>query len=141
MLEKARVLAAKAHKGQVDKGGQPYILHPERVMQQCETMEEKIVAMLHDVIEDTEITAEELRKEGFSEAMIEAVSCLTHRDGEDYMDYVDRICENKLAAKVKLADLTDNMNISRIPHPTEKDFARVEKYQKAKERIEQALRG
>ena len=141
MLEKAILLAETAHRGQVDKGGEPYILHPKRVMEHCEATEEKIVAILHDVIEDTEITAEDLKNEGFSAEVIEAVVCLTKKDGEDYMDYVDRVCKNRLAARVKLADLNDNMNLSRILHPTEKDFARVEKYKKAKARIEQALRG
>lgn len=141
MLKKAIYLAEKAHQGQVDKGGQPYILHPKRVMERCKTEKEKIVAMLHDVIEDTEITAEDLRNEGFSAEVLEAVVCLTKKYGEDYMDYIERVCENKLAAKVKLADLTDNMDISRIPNPTEKDFIRLEKYKRAKARIEQALRG
>lgn len=141
MLEKAILLAEKAHAGQLDKGGAPYILHPKRVMNACETEEEKIAAILHDVIEDTELTAEDLQKEGFSAAVVEAVACLTKKDGEDYMAYIERVCQNRLAARVKLADLSDNMNLSRIPAPTEKDFARIEKYQKAKAYMEQALRG
>lgn len=135
MLEKARKIAETAHAGQVDKGGQPYILHPLWVAERCETAEEKIVALLHDVIEDTDRTVEDLRQEGFSETVLQAVACLTHREGESYMDYVERVCRNPLAARVKLADLSDNMDLSRIPHPTEKDLARVEKYKKAKARI------
>lgn len=140
MLEKAKRLAEKAHRGQLDKGGNPYILHPLRVMENCETETEKIIAVLHDVLEDTEVTLEDLRKEGFSAEILEALVCLTHREREDYPDYIERICRNPLAVKVKGADLQDNMNINRIPDPTEKDFTRLEKYKKAKMRIEEALR-
>lgn len=139
MLEKAAKLAEKAHQGQVDKGGQPYILHPGRVMEQCETETEKIVALLHDVMEDTPYTLEDLRQEGFSEEVLEALLCLTHREGESYMAYIGRVCENPLAARVKYADLQDNMDLRRIPEPTERDFARLEKYKGAKARIEKAL--
>lgn len=140
MLEKAKRLAEKAHQGQLDKGGNPYILHPLRVMGNCETETEKIIAVLHDVLEDTEMTHEDLRKEGFSAEILEVLVCLTHQDGENYSDYIERICQNPLAVKVKYADLQDNMNISRIPNPTEKDFARLEKYKNAKRRVEEALR-
>jgi (p)ppGpp synthase/HD superfamily hydrolase len=141
MLKKAISLAEKAHQGQVDKGGHPYILHPKRVMEKCETTEEKIVAMLHDVMEDTDYTADDLRKEGFSEEIITALLYLTHREGEGYMEYIERICENSLAVRVKYADLQDNMDLSRIPDPTEKDLARLEKYKLAKKRIEEAMKG
>ena len=141
MLKKAISLAEKAHQGQVDKGGHPYILHPKRVMEKCETTEEKIVAMLHDVMEDTDYTADDLRKEGFSEEIITALFCLTHQEGEGYMEYIERICENSLAVRVKYADLQDNMNLSRIPDLTEKDLARLEKYKLAKKRIEEAMKG
>ncbi len=139
MLEKAMILAAKGHMGQLDKGGHPYILHPVRVMLQCKTIEEKTVAMLHDLLEDTTYTEEDLRREGFSEKVIEAVSCLTKTEGEDYTEYIERICQNKLAARVKLADLTDNMDLKRLPGLTPKDFQRLEKYLRAKIRVEQAL--
>ena len=135
MLKKAEETARKAHRGQVDKGGQPYILHPLRVAAGCEGTEEKIVALLHDVIEDTALTEEDLRTAGFSERVLQAVACLTHREGESYGAYIERICQNPLAARVKLADLSDNMNLARIPHPTEKDIARREKYERAKTRI------
>ncbi|MBP3306873.1 MAG: GTP pyrophosphokinase [Anaerotignum sp.] len=141
MLERAKRLAEHAHQGQRDKGGHPYIRHPMRVMQHCETEEEKIVAVLHDVIEDTEVTLEELKKEGFSEEIRNTLVCLTHREGEGYMEYIERICQNPLAVRVKYADLQDNMDLSRIPNPTEKDYARLEKYQKAKARIEEAMKG
>ena len=141
MLKKAISLAEKAHQGQVDKGGHPYIGHPKRVMGKCETTEEKIVAMLHDVMEDTDYTADDLRKEGFSEEIVTALHYLTHREGESYMEYIERICENSLAVRVKYADLQDNMDLSRIPDPTEKDLARLEKYKLAKKRIEKAMKG
>ncbi|WP_458408140.1 GTP pyrophosphokinase [Anaerotignum sp.] len=141
MLEKAVKLAEKAHQGQVDKGGHPYILHPKRVMERCETETEKITAMLHDVLEDSDYTLENLREEGFSEEILEALVCLTHQKGEGYMAYIERICCNPLAARVKCADLQDNMDLSRIPHPTEKDFRRLEKYKKAKARIDEVLKG
>ena len=141
MLKKAISLAEKVHQGQVDKGGHPYIGHPKRVMEKCKTIEEKIVAILHDVVEDTEYTADDLRKEGFSEEIITALFCLTHQEGEGYMEYIERICENSLAVRVKYADLQDNMDLSRIPDPTEKDLARLEKYKLAKKRIEEAMKG
>ena len=139
MLEKAMILAAKGHMGQLDKGGHPYILHPVRVMLQCRTIEEKTVAMLHDLLEDTAYTEGDLREEGFPEEVIAAVVCLTKKEGEEYTAYVERICLNKLAARVKLADLTDNMDLNRLPGLTPKDFQRLEKYLRAKIRVEQAL--
>ena len=139
MLEKAVKLAEKAHAGQVDKGGQPYILHAKRVMERCGTEEEKITAILHDVMEDTPYTPDDLRREGFSEEILASLLCLTHREGEAYMAYIERVCENPLAVRVKCADLEDNMDLRRIPEPAEQDFARLEKYQRAKARIEEAL--
>ena len=139
MLEKATRLAEKAHQGQLDKGGHPYILHPKRVAEKCATKTEKITALLHDVLEDSEYTLDDLRKEGFGEDILEALTYLTHRDGEGYAEYIERICENPLAVRVKYADLQDNMDISRIPNPTERDYARLEKYKKALARIEKAM--
>ena len=141
MLEKAGKIAEKAHEGQMDKGGHPYILHPLRVMKSCKTEMEKITALLHDVLEDSDHTLEDLRREGVAEEILEALVCLTPLEGEDYMAYIERICQNPLAARVKYADLQDNMDISRIPQPTEKDFARLEKYKKAKVHIEEAMKG
>lgn len=134
-MEKALILAAKAHTGQVDKGGAPYILHPIRVMLACEGEKEKIVALLHDTLEDTALTAADLRREGFPEEIVQAVLCLTRRQDEDYMAYIARVCENPLAAEVKYADLQDNLDLSRIPNPTEKDFARIRKYEQAIQKI------
>lgn len=140
MLERAVKLAEKAHQGQLDKGGQPYILHARRVMEKCETEKEKITAILHDVMEDTPYTLDDLRKEGFSEEILAALLCLTRGEGEDYMRYIERVCKNPLAVRVKYADLEDNMDLRRIPEPTEQDFARQEKYKAAKMRIEKVLR-
>ena len=135
MLEKALLLAAKAHTGQVDKGGAPYILHPIRVMLACEGEQAKIVALLHDTLEDTALTAADLRREGFPKEIVQAVLCLTRRQDEDYMDYIARVSKNPLAAEVKRADLQDNMDIRRIPSPTEKDFARIRKYEQAFQKL------
>ena len=140
MLERAVKLAEKAHQGQLDKGGKPYILHAGRVMEKCETEKEKITAILPDVMEDTPYTLDDLRKEGFSEEILVALLCLTRREGEDYMRYIERVCKNPLAVRVKYADLEDNMDLRRIPEPTEGDFARLEKYKRAKMRIEEVLR-
>jgi len=144
MLNKALEIAAKAHNGQVDKGGNPYILHPLRVMLnfcQSESEAVQICAVLHDVVEDTSITLDDLRKEGFSEEVITALNCLTKREGESYDDFIDRVLTNEIACKVKYGDLADNMNLTRIKNPTEKDKERVKKYGKAAERILNALQG
>ena len=107
-IDKALQIAAKAHEGQKDKDGQPYILHPLRVMNSVEGDEAKVVAVLHDVIEDSAVTEDDLRREGFAESVIAAVLCVTHRKDESYADYVVRCKANEVARKVKLADLEDN---------------------------------
>ena len=127
----AYMIANKAHKGQVDKAGKPYILHPLHVMKRVSTENEKIVALLHDVIEDTDCTMEDLRKAGFSETVLEALSLMTHDKAVPYMDYVAKIKENPIARAVKIADLYHNMDLTRIPNPTEKDYERLEKYKAA----------
>jgi len=130
-LEKALAIAVKGHMGQKDKAGRPYILHPLRVMSQMSTEETMIVAVLHDLVEDTEWTIEALRLEGFSEEIIEAVDTLTHQEQDSYEEYIQRIKANPLALKVKLADLKDNLDITRISKLTEKDLKRIEKYHQA----------
>ena len=130
MVQKALTMAYKAHMNQVDKGGAPYILHPVYVALSVQGEDEKIVALLHDIVEDTEVTLEDLRKEGFSERVIEAVDAITHR-GEDYFEYIRRVKKNPLATKVKIADLKHNMDTSRLTEVTEKAIQRVEKYKKA----------
>lgn len=139
MFDKAICIAAIAHKGQVDKAGRPYILHPLRVMFMRRDETERICAVLHDVIEDSDITIEYLRKEGFSEAVLCALDALTKRENENYDDFIGRVIENKIACKVKLADLSDNMDLSRISNPTQDDYLRIEKYRKAAGRIFEAL--
>lgn len=135
LLEKAITIATKAHEGQVDKGGNQYILHPLAVMMKCNEYDEKIVAVLHDVIEDTNVTVEELIKEGFSEKIIEAILSLTRKEDESYVDFIKRCKQNPIGKIVKIADIDSNMDISRIPNPTEEDIERVEKYRKAKDKL------
>ena len=136
MLDKAIRIAAVAHEGQKDKAGAAYILHPLRVMMTLTDETERICAVLHDVIEDTDITIDYLRNEGFSKDILTALDFLSKRKNETYDSFIIRILNNKLACKVKLADLNDNMDLSRIPNPSPKDYQRVEKYSKAKEKIE-----
>ncbi len=130
-LDKAIIIAAKVHQNQTDRYGRHYILHPIRVMMSVDSEKEKIVAMLHDVIEDSDWTLEMLRIEGFSEDIINAIDCLTKRNGEDYMDYINRTKADKIARKVKIADLEDNMNIKRITNLNEKDSQRIRRYHRA----------
>ena len=143
MLNKAIEIAAKAHAGQVDKGGNPYILHPLRVMMNYCSGDEnaQICAVLHDVVEDTRITIDGLRAEGFSDEILSALDCLTKREGENYDDFISRILTNQLACKVKSGDLADNMDLTRIPNPTEKDMERIKRYKDASGRINDALHG
>ena len=122
-------LAKAAHKGQKDKAGNDYILHPIYVAGQMETDAEKSVAYLHDVVEDTDVTFKHLRGMGFSDEIVEAVEAITKRKGELYDEYIKRVSCNPLARKVKLADMKHNSDISRFKHPTEEDYARCKKYQ------------
>lgn len=135
MLEKAIQIALTAHRGQVDRGGELYILHPIRVMIAQKSTTEKICAILHDVVEDTDVTLEYLGREGLTREMLVAIEALTKRDGEDYEDYIGRITLNAIAMKVKLADLKDNMDLSRIKHSDPADLQRQIKYEKAKKKI------
>ncbi len=132
MLEKAIQIAVNAHKGQKDKAGQPYILHLFRVMLSGKTEEEQICGVLHDVVEDTKWTFEDLKKEGFSDNIIKALKCVTKTsDDENYEDFINRVQTNSLAIKVKINDLKDNMNLGRLKNITKKDKLRLQKYQKA----------
>ena len=134
-IQLAQQICQEAHYEQVDKAGQPYYLHPFAVADMCETEEEKVVAYLHDVLEDSEYDEMYLRMCGFSDKVIEAVKTLTKGVDEDYMKYIDRISQNKLATSVKLADLSHNMDISRIENPGAEDYARVDKYREAMKRL------
>lgn len=130
-LQRALEIVVESHKDQRQKDGTPYALHPIRLSMSLQSEEQKIVALLHDVVEDTDWTFEDLVGEGFSENVIEALRLLTHTDGSPYPDYIERLSTNTLAKAVKKADLTDNMDLKRIPEPTEKDFARLQKYHRA----------
>ena len=129
--EKAYEIAKKAHLGQVDKAGEDYIKHPEKVASFVKTDEEKAVAYLHDVIEDTELTLEDLHEYNFSKEVSEAVDIITKKRGGDYQSYLNSVKNNKLARAVKLADLRHNSDLTRLAKVTEKDIKRKEKYQKA----------
>ena len=135
MLEKAIEIAVEAHRGQIDKVGKIYILHPMRVMLRGQNETEQIVGILHDVIEDTPITIDMLKKEGFSKDVLAALVCITKKKGEDYGDFINRVLTNPLATQIKLYDIEDNLNRDRIPFPTERDEARFAKYQKYHEII------
>ena len=132
-LEKAIEIAARAHTGQVDKAGQPYILHPIQVMLRVQGEDARIAAVLHDVVEDSEVTIDDLRVEGFSSVVLEAVAALTKQKGETRIEAAFRAAENKIARIVKLADNAENMDLSRIPNPTEKDHRRMKEYEKVRE--------
>lgn len=134
-IEIAIAIALKAHKGQRDKGGNPYILHPIAVMNRVETIEEKIVAVLHDVIEDTEVTLEQLREQGFSEEIIEAIHLLTRSEKDSYEEFIEKTIKNRISKNVKIADINENMNLARINELTEIDYKRLEKYRKALEML------
>lgn len=136
-LAHAIALAAEAHRGQVDRAGQPYILHPLRVMFQLESDIERIVAILHDVVEDTAYTFADLRQMGYSEEIISALDGVTRREDESYEAFVERSAQNPISRRVKLADLTDNMDIRRIAGELEdKDVARLKRYQRAWQRLQ-----
>ena len=128
MLAKALNIAYSAHQGQIDKGGIPYIQHPIRVALNCRTDDEKIVALLHDVIEDTSVTVEELINEGFNQNIIDAIISLTKRNGEDYMTFIRRVSSNELATLVKIQDLKDNMDLISL---NGKPHCKMDVYQKA----------
>jgi (p)ppGpp synthase/HD superfamily hydrolase len=145
-LEKAIAIAASAHEGRTDKAGAPYILHPLRVMMRMDTDEERIVAVLHDVVEDSDWTFERLAAEGFSATVIAALDAVTKREhdedaeGDDaetklrrYLGFIARAAANEIGRKVKIADLEDNLDLSRIASPTPKDIERTRKYRAALE--------
>ena len=134
-LDDAIALAVEAHRGVLDKSGQPYILHPLRVMFRCHGETERIVAVLHDVVEDTGRTFDDLRKLGFSEGVIAALDCVTKREGENYELFVDRAAANPVARAVKIADIEDNMDVRRLPTVGQKDWERLTKYLAAWRRL------
>lgn len=131
IIEKSLGIALKAYSGQTDKAGKEYILHPLRLMAQMDSEEEMSVALLHDVIEDSEYTAEDLLENGIPAVVVNAVQSLTKLPNENYELFIERVLENKLAAKIKKADIEDNMNVLRLKSINEKDLERVAKYHKA----------
>lgn len=132
ILDRAKAIATSAHKGQVDKAGKPYIEHPMRVMNMGKTVEEKIAGVLHDVVEDSDWTFEMLEKEGIPKDVMDALRCVTKlSEDEDYDHFIERVKTNPLAVKVKLNDLKDNMDITRLGEVTEKDLTRLNKYIRA----------
>jgi (p)ppGpp synthase/HD superfamily hydrolase len=130
-LGKAIAIAAQAHQDQYDKAGALYILHPLRMMLRMSSETEMMAAILHDVVEDTDWTLDKLRQACFSEEVVQAVECLTHRDRETYDEFIARVRTNTIASKVKLADLEDNMDMRRLCTLTEKDTERLYKYHRA----------
>ncbi|MBR5783441.1 MAG: GTP pyrophosphokinase [Clostridia bacterium] len=137
LTKKALSLCFDAHRDQVDKSGAPYVFHPFHLAEQMETEQEVLVALLHDVAEDSEYTLEDLQSMGYPVEVLEALRLLTHDKGELYMDYVARIKDNALARKVKLADLRHNSDISRLDTVDKKALARREKYLAAIQYLEQ----
>jgi (p)ppGpp synthase/HD superfamily hydrolase len=131
-FERAIGIAAEAHQGQKDKAGEPYILHSLRVMLRMSTRDERIAAVLHDLLEDTPWTRHDLAREGFTETVIEAVEALTRHPHESYDVFLARVASNPIAIRVKLADLADNLDESRIVQPTDRDRRRMAKYDSAR---------
>ena len=132
-LERAIEIAATAHTGQLDRSGQPYILHPLRVMLAVESVHERMAAVLHDVVEDSAITYDDLISEGFPTEVVEAVRALTRAKGGSRIDAAKKAVRNPIARVVKLADVADNMDMSRISNPSEKDHARQREYEQVRE--------
>ena len=132
-IERAIEIAATAHAGQRDKAGQAYILHPLRVMLRVDGEHEQMAAVLHDVVEDTSITIDDLAREGFPIEVLRAIAALTKLPGETRLEAAARAAADPIARKVKLADNAENMDLSRIPNPTDKDYARCREYEEVRE--------
>jgi (p)ppGpp synthase/HD superfamily hydrolase len=130
LLNKMLVLATNAHAGQYDKGGNPYILHPLKVMHYLRSVDEELqcIALGHDIIEDTDVTYSHLKQEGFTDRIIKGIQSLTKVPGETYDEYKERVKKNKDAVKVKMADLRHNTDIRRLKGVSDKDIARITKY-------------
>jgi len=131
LIEKSLNIALRAYTGKTDKAGREYIHHPLRVMAKMKTNLEMSVALLHDVIEDSDISAEQLLAEGIPAEVVEAVQCLSKNENEDYQDFVGRTKKNELAAKIKIADIEENIDILRLPSLDDYDLTRVQKYHSA----------
>lgn len=135
-IERAIEIALLAHKGQKDKSGVEYILHPLRIMERGKTEVEKICGVLHDVVEDSDWTIDDLKNEGFSEEVISVIKCLTKEtENENYDEFIERVAKDPIAVKVKLNDLLDNMDITRLNELSEQDLRRLNKYLKAYKKL------
>lgn len=139
LYEKAANLMLEKHRGQVDKSGKPYYGHLIRVSQDVFTGKRKIVALLHDIVEDTDVTPEFLLQQGFPQEIVDAVVAISRKEDETYEDFIDRVAQNKLATEVKLSDLEDNMNIFRLQEITEEDRLRLNRYLKAHRKLEELV--
>ena len=135
LLDKAILIAVDSHSGQVNKKGDPYILHPLRMMFKADTIEEKIIAVLHDVIEKTSIDLEYLRSVGFNDIILLAIDALSRKPEENYDQYIDRVSENKMATKIKIIDLDDNISSLELDKSQQKQSNKFLKYQKARNRL------
>lgn len=131
LQEKAMQIAIKVHRGQLDKGGNDYINHPIRVSENCSLDEEKVVALLHDTIEDGDITADYLLMQGFPRGIVDAILSVSRNKDESYFAFILRCKDNPIGRRVKIADLKDNMDITRLKELTENDIERLKKYHKA----------
>ena len=131
LREKAMQIAEKVHNHQVDKGGNPYIGHPVRVERMCSKQEDRLVALLHDTVEDGDIASEYLIMVGFPKDVVDAVISVSRKRGEDYFDFILRCKANPIGRRVKICDLKDNMDITRLNDLTEEDIERLKKYHKA----------
>lgn len=139
LLARALAIATRAHRGQVDKAGAPYLGHPVRVSAALDELDAKVVGLLHDVVEDSEITLDDLAREGFSVNIVAAVDAISRRPDEPREDYEARVFANRLATLVKIADVTDNLDPSRISDPTPRDEARRRRYEALLPRLRAAL--
>ena len=138
-LQDSIELATKHHKGQVDKGGKPYINHPIRVMKKMMFEDEKIIAVLHDIVEDTSITLQDLKDMGYNSDIVNSIDCLTKRNGESYDDFIERVITDTEASRVKLSDIEDNMDTNRLKKITKEDEKRLKKYKKTHIKITKHL--
>ncbi len=128
LISEALKIAKKAHTGQVDKGGNDYLLHPITVALHCDNEKEKIVALLHDVIEDSDTSLEELSM--FDQEIVDAVIAITRNEGQKREEYIEQVSSNEIARKVKIQDLINNMDLSRIKNVTQRDLDRIERYKR-----------
>ena len=131
LTKKALKLCFEVHKNQTDKSGMPYVFHPFHLAEQMKDEYTVCTALLHDVVEDSHVTPEDLRNYGFPDEVVNAVALMTHDENVTYFDYVRKIKTNPIAAAVKLADLEHNMDLTRMDHPTAHDLERAEKYKTA----------